>query len=179
MRSAKRRTEILLYCCRMGKLNFFREISVVLDWLDGKLDWSIFAVVIPISGVGIILLSLLTFAWEFNLTTSPVWQVGIFHLALALLLSITLVVASRRPFSFSRGFRWFTMTVSVLVPTAVFVGSWLVNGPYEGFRDDRIFNGVVASVSGFMLVWMSTIFPYTAVVFGRKLIRSQRDRVPH
>ena len=35
------------------------------------------------------------------------------------------------------------MTVSVLVPTAVFVGSWLVNGPYEGFRDDRIFNGVV------------------------------------
>ena len=179
MRSAKSGTEILLYCCRMGKLNFFREVSVILDWLDGKLDWSILAVVIPISGVGIILLSLLTFAWEFNLPTSPVWQVGIFHLALALLLSITFVVASRRPFSFTGGFRWFTMTVSVLVPAAVFVGSWLVNGPYEGFRDDRIFNGVVASVSGFMLVWMSTIFPYTAVVFGRKLIRSQRDGIPH
>ena len=177
MRSAKRGTEILLYCYRMGKLNFFREVRVILDWLDGKLDWSIFAVVIPIGGVGIILLSLLTFAWEFDLPTSPVWQVGIFHLALALLLSITLVVASRRPFSFSRGFRRFTMTVSVLVPTAVFVGSWLVNGP--GFRDDRIFNGVVASVSGFMLVWISTIFPYTAVVFGGKLIRSQRDGVPH
>ena len=179
LRSAKSGTEILLYCCRMGKLNFFREVSVILDWLDGKLDWSILAVVIPISGVGIILLSLLTFAWEFNLPTSPVWQVGIFHLALALLLSITFVVASRRPFSFTGGFRWFTMTVSVLVPAAVFVGSWLVNGPYEGFRDDRIFNGVVASVSGFMLVWMSTIFPYTAVVFGRKLIRSQRDGIPH
>ena len=134
LRSAKRGTEILLYCCRMGKLNFFREVSVILDWLDGKLDWSIFAVVIPIGGVGIILLSLLTFAWEFDLPTSPVRQVGIFHLALTLLLSITFVVASRRPFSFSRGFRWFTMTVSVLVPTAVFVGSWLVNGPYEGFR---------------------------------------------
>ena len=179
MRSAKRDTEILLYCCRMGKLNFFREVSVILDWLDGKLDWSIFTVVIPISGVGIILLSLLTFAWEFNLPTSPVWQVGIFHLALILLLSITFVVASRRPFSFSGGFRWFTMTVSVLVPAAVFFGSWLVNGPYEGFRDDRIFNGVVASVSGFMLIWMSTIFPYTAVVFGRKLIRSRRDGFPH
>ena len=179
MRSAKRGTEILLYCCRMGKLNFFREVSVILDWLDGKLDWSIFAVVIPIGGVGIILLSLLTFAWEFDLPTSPVWQVGLFHLALALLLSITFVVASRRPFSFSGGFRWFTITVSVLVPAAVFVGSWLVNGPYEGFRDDRIFNGVVASVSGFMLVWMSTIFPYTAVVFGRKLIRSRRDGVSH
>ena len=179
LRSAKRGTEILLYCCRMGKLNFFREVSVILDWLDGKLDWSIFAVVIPIGGVGIILLSLLTFAWEFDLPTSPVWQVGLFHLALALLLSITFVVASRRPFSFSGGFRWFTITVSVLVPAAVFVGSWLVNGPYEGFRDDRIFNGVVASVSGFMLVWMSTIFPYTAVVFGRKLIRSRRDGVSH
>ena len=99
--------------------------------------------VIPISSVGIILLSLLTFAWEFDLPTSTVWQVGIFHLALALLLSISLVVASRRPFSFSRGFRRFTMTVSVLVPAAVFVGSWLVNGP--GFRDNRIFNRVVAS----------------------------------
>ena len=179
MGSAKRGTEILLYCCRMGKLNFFREVSVILDWLDHKLDWSIFAVVIPIGSVGIILLSLLTFAWEFDLPTSPVWQVGLFHLALALLLSITFVVASRRPFSFSRGFRWFTITVSVLVPAAVFFGSWLVNGPYEGFRDDRIFNGVVTSVSGFMLVWMSTIFPYTAVVFRRKLIRSRRDGVPH
>ena len=179
MRSAKRGTEILLYCCRMGKLNFFREVSVVLDWLDGKLDWSIFAVVIPIGAVAMLLMGLLTFAWEFELAMSPAWQVGIFHLALALLLSITFVVASRRPFSFSRGFRWFTMTVSVLVPTAVFVGSWLVNGPYEGFRDDRIFNGVVASVSGFMLVWMSAIFPYIAVVLGRKLIRSRRDGVPH
>ena len=130
----------------MGKLNFFKEVSVILDWLDGRLDWSIFAVVIPISGVGIILLSLLTFAWEFDLPTSPAWQVGIFHLALALLLSITFAVASRRPFSFSGGFRWFTMTASVLVPAAVFFGSWLVNGPYEGFWDDQIFNGVVASV---------------------------------
>ena len=119
MRSAKRGTEILLYCCRMGKLKFFREVSVILDWLDGKLDWSIFAVVIPIGAVAMLLMGLLTFAWEFELAMSPAWQVGIFHLALALLLSITFVVASRRPFSFSRGFRWFTMTVSVLVPTAV------------------------------------------------------------
>ena len=168
-----------LYYCRMGKLNLFREVRVILDRLDGTLDWSTFAVVIPISGVSIILMSVLTFAWEFNLPTSPVWQVGIFHLALVLLLSITFIVASRQPFSFSGGFRWFTMTVSVLVPAAVFFGSWLVNGPYEGFRDDRIFYGVVTSVSGFMLVWMSTIFPYTAFVFGRRLIRSRRDGVPH
>ena len=80
MRSAKRGTEILLYCCRMGKLNFFREVSVVLDWLDGKLDWSIFAVVIPIGAVAMLLMGLLTFAWEFELAMSPAWQVGIFHL---------------------------------------------------------------------------------------------------
>ena len=70
------------------------------------------------------------------------------------------------------------MAESVLVPAAVFFGSWLVNGPYEGFRDDRIFYGVTTSVSGFMLVWMSTIFPYTAFVVGRRLIGSRRDGVP-
>ena len=119
MRSAKRGTEILLYRCRMGKLKFFREVSVILDWLDGKLDWSIFAVVIPIGAAAMLLMGLLTFVWEFDLAVSPAWQVGIFHLALVLLLSITFVVASRRPFSFSGGFRWFTMTVSLLIPAAV------------------------------------------------------------
>ena len=67
MRSAKRGTEILLYCCRMGKLKFFREVSVILDWLDGKLDWSIFAVVIPIGAAAMLLMGLLTFVWEFDL----------------------------------------------------------------------------------------------------------------
>ena len=147
-------------------------------WVDGKLNWSIFVVVIPIYGAGMLLLSLLAFFWEFDLSTSPAWQVGIFNLVLALLLFVTFVVASRRPFNFSGGFRSFTMAMAVLVPAAVFFGSWLVNGPYEGFRDDRIFNGVVASVSGFMLVWMSAIFPYTAFVFGRAFWRCRRNGVP-
>ena len=78
LRSAKRGTEILLYCCRMGKLKFFRDVSVILDWLDGKLDWSIFAVVIPIGATAMLLMGLLTFVWEFDLAVSPAWQVGIF-----------------------------------------------------------------------------------------------------
>ena len=110
-------------------------------WVDGKLNWSIFAVVIPIGGVAMLLLSLLAFCWEFDLSTSSVWQVGVFHLTLALLLSLTFVIASRRPFSFSGGFRGFTMAMAVLVPVAFFGGSWALNGPFEGFRTSVFSHG--------------------------------------
>ena len=148
-------------------------------WVDGKLNWSIFAVVIPIGGAVLLLLGLLAFLWEFNLSTSPVWQVSVFHLALVLLLSLTFVAASRRPFSFSGGFRGFTMAMAVLVPVALFGGSWVLNGPFEGFRDERIFTWVTVSVAGFMVAWMCTIFPYTVLVFGRALWRCRRNGVPY
>ena len=103
-------------------------------WFDGNLDWSIFALVVPMGGAAMLFLSLLAFLWEFDLSTSPVWQVGVYHLALALPVFMTFVVASRRPFSFSGGFRRFTMGAAVLVPVALFGGSWALNGPFDGFR---------------------------------------------
>ena len=149
------------------------------SWFDGKLHWSIFGVVIPIGGTGIALVSLLALAWQFDLSTSPAWQVGIFHLALFLLLSVTFVLASRRPFSFSVGFRRFTIALAAMVPVGVFLEIWLVNGPYDGFRDDRIFYGVVGSMVAFMLAWTGTIFPYTAFMFGRALWRRRRGGVQY
>ena len=149
------------------------------SWVDGKLDWSIFPVAISIGAAAVFLVSLLDFVFEFDLAASPVWQVGVFHLALALLFSMTLVVASRRPVDSSVGFRRFTMAMAVLVPMALFGGDWVLNGPLEGFRDERIFTWVTVSVFGFMLVWLGTIFPYTAFVFGRSLWRRRRDGVPY
>ena len=46
---------------------------------------------------------------------------------------MTLVVASRRPFDFSLGFRRFTMAMAVLVPVAFFGGGWVLNGPWRVF----------------------------------------------
>ena len=148
-------------------------------WFDGKLNWSIFALVVLMGGAAMLFLSLLAFLWEFDLSISPVWQVGVYHLALALPVFMTFVVASRRPFSFSGGFRRFTMGAAVLVPAALFGGSWALNGPFDGFRDERIFTWVTVSVVCFMLVWMGAIFPYTALVFGRALWRCRRDGVPY
>ena len=158
---------------------FVRGVSLMPSWVDGKLDWSIFAVVIPIGAAAMLLVSLLAFAWEFDLATSPAWQVGVFHLTLVLLMSLTFVLASRRPFDFSVGFRRFTMAMAFLVPAALFGGIWVLNGPLEDFRDERIFTWVTVSVVGFMLVWLGTIFPYTVFVFGRALWRRRRDGVPY
>ena len=149
------------------------------SWVDGNLDWSIFGVVISIGVAIMLLMGLLAFVWEFDLAVSPAWQVGIFHLTLALLLSLILVVASRRPFNFSAGFRRFTLSMAVLVPMVVFGLSWVLIGPLEGFRDERIFTWVTVSVVGFMLVWLGAIFPYTAFVFGRALWRCRRGGIPY
>lgn len=148
-------------------------------WCNGRLEWSaMLAVVLP--GVaGVALLGLLALAWQFELASSPGWQVGIFHLASLLLLSTMFVLASRRPFGFSVGFRGFTLALALVVPASVLVWSWLAGGLYEGLRDDRIFYDAVVSVAAFMLVWVGTIFPYTVFVFGMALWRCRREGVPY
>ncbi len=137
-------------------------------FLDGEFGWSTIGMLALIGGMGAVLACLLWDVWNFDRGASPVWQVGVHHLVLALLFAMTFVFASRRPFAFSVGFRCFTLAVWVLAPVLLFCWGWLVNGPYEGVRDDRIFHWVVASVSGFMLIWMATIFPYTAFMLWRR-----------
>ena len=141
--------------------------------LDGEFGWSTIGMLVLIGGMDAGLVCLLWDVWKFDRGTSPAWQVGVYYLALALLFAMTFVFASRRPFAFSIGFRRFTLAVWVLVPVLLFCWSWLVNGPYEGVRDDRIFHLVVASVSGFMLLWMATTFPYTVFALWRR-----RDELP-
>ena len=119
------------------------------------------------------LVSLLIFL-EFDLVTSPAWQVGIYHGMLALFLSVTFIVASFPPLYLGRRLRWlrwFLVGLALLVPVVVFFAGWILTGFYSGFRDDRIFDLVVMSVSGFMLIWMFITFPLIGFLFVRDLVR--------
>ena len=73
------------------------------------------------------------------------------------------------PFPFGEWFRGAALAFAVLVPVTVFVGGWVTGGAYLGFRDERAFDLMVVSVSSFVLIWITTAFPYTAFVFGKAL----------
>lgn len=126
------------------------------------------------------LLALLTFAWEFALETSPAWQVGVHHLMLALLLSLTFGMAAYRPFCFGHWFPGVMLALAVVVPVVVFTAFWVFDGPYLGFRDARILRAVVTAVSSFVFVWAAAVFPYSFFLLGKSLVkcwfqRSLRD----
>ena len=141
----------------------------------GDNPWSMFLfVLLPLVAVLAGLAVLLTFLWRFDLATSPAWQVGIYHGMLALLLSVTFVIASFPPLCLGQGLRWFLVGLALLVPDVVFSASWVLTGPYSGFRDDRIFDLVVVSVSAFMLIWMFITFPLGGFLLGMDLVRLRR-----
>ena len=108
-----------------GETRFFKfsrawEVSFVKRFLDGEFGWSTIGMLVLIGGIGAGLVCLLWDVWKFDRGTSPAWQVGVHHLALALLFAMTFVFVSRRPFAFSVGFRRFTLTVWVLAPVLFF-----------------------------------------------------------
>ena len=51
------------------------------------------------------------------------------------------------------------MATAVLVPVALFAGGWVLGGSYSGFRDPRLFQVTVVSVSSFALLWMTVFLP--------------------
>ena len=146
----------------------------LVSWQSG---WSSFGLVLLIGVLVMSLVSLLIFL-EFDLATSPAWQVGIYHGMLALLLSVTFIVASFPPLFLGQRLRWFLVGLALLVPVVVFFTGWILTGPYSGFRDDRIFNLVVVSVSGFMLIWMFITFLLGGFLFVRDLVRLRRRGAP-
>ena len=133
-------------------------------------------VLLPLAVVLTGLAVLLTFLWRFDLATSPAWQVAIYHGMLVLLLSVTFVVSSFPPLclGWGWGLRWFLVGLALLVPVVVFSAGWILTGSYSGFRDDRIFDLVVVSVSAFMLIWAFITFPLGGFLLGRDLVRLRR-----
>ena len=141
----------------------------MLSRLDWGNNWPAFWLAVFIGAVVSVLVALLVFVWEFDVRISPTWQVGVYYLMLVLVLSLTFVVASGHPFPFSEWFRGAALALAVLVPLAVFAGGWVTGGAYVGFRDERTFDLVVVSVSSFMLIWATFVFPCFAFVFGKAL----------
>ena len=146
----------------------------MLDRLGWGSNW--FALVLGafIGTVVVVLVTLLVFVWEFDVRTSPAWQVGVHHLMLGLYLSLTFVLASRRPFPFGERFRWGMLVLAVLMPVAVFAGGWVAGGAYLGVRDERTFHLVVVSYSSFMVIWTTIVFLCSVFVFSRALARYWR-----
>ena len=97
---------------------------------------------------------------------------------LALLLSMTFVMASYRLSGFGERFLGAMLLAAVLAPVAVFAAYWVVGGPYGGFRDPRIFEVVVTSVSSFVLIWASAVFPRSFFTLGRNLVQAWRHELP-
>ena len=135
--------------------------------------WLAFGLAVLIGALVMSLVALLTFL-EFDLEISPAWQVGVYYLMLSLLLSIIFVVAFQRPLGFGERFRMVMLVLAVLTPVAVFAGGWVLGGAYSGFRDERIFDLVVVSVSSFALPWMAVFLPCSWFLLARAFFRQFR-----
>ena len=146
------------------------------DLFSRQSVWSYFGLVLLIGALVMSLVALLTFL-DFDLATSPAWQVVIYHGMLALFLSMIFVLAFQRPLGLGERFRMVMFVLAVLTPVVVFFTGWILIGPYSGFRDDRIFDLVVVSVSGFMLIWMFIAFPLGGFLLVRELVRLRRRGV--
>ena len=111
----------------------------MLRWIDLEHDWSAFRLVLPIAAAVMTLAALLVFVWRFDPASSPTWQLVLHHLMLVLFLSTTFVLAAQPRFCLGEGFRWAMLVLAVLLPAVVFSVSWVMNGVYDGVRDERFF----------------------------------------
>ena len=69
------------------------------------------------------------------------------------------------------------LVLAVLTPVAVFAGGWMLGGAYSGFRDPRLFQLTVVSVSSFALLWMAVLLPYSWFLLARIFFRQFRRPV--
>ena len=105
----------------------------------------------PVAAAVIALASLLVFVWSFDPATSPIWQVALHHLMLALFMFTTFVLAAQPRSFLGEGFRRAMLVSAIGLPVVVFSASWVMNGAYEGVRDERFFSMVMVSATSFML----------------------------
>ena len=150
----------------------------MLRWIDLEHDWSAFRLVLPIAAVVMTLAALLVFVWRFDPASSPTWQLVLHHLMLVLFLSTTFVLAAQPRFCLGQGFRRAMLALAIVLPAVVFSASWVMNGAYEGVRDERFFGLVMVSASSFMLLWGVAAFLRVAFVFGRELVQERPRTTP-
>jgi hypothetical protein len=109
------------------------------------------------------LFGLLFWVFRFDLEVSPSWQVLAYYLMLLLFLLSALGLVA--PDGFGR-MGWFGWMMAVLLPVvlvSVLVIGWLHGGPYEGYRDPRLFPLAVVSVALFAIIHLF-FFGFTILV---------------
>ena len=111
----------------------------MLGWINFEDDWFAFRLVLPVVAAVIALASLLVFVWSFDPAISPIWQLALHHLMLVLFLSTTFVLAAQPRSYLGEGFRRAMLVLAIGLPAVVFSASWVMNGAYEGVRDERFF----------------------------------------
>ena len=95
---------------------------------------------------------LLFWMFRFDLGVSPSWQVLAHHLMLLLFFLSALGLVA--PDGFGR-MGWFGWMMAVLLPVvlvSVLAVGWFHAGPYEGYRDPRLFPLTVVSVVLFSII---------------------------
>ena len=150
----------------------------MLRWIDLEHHWSAFRLVLPIAAAVMTLAALLVFVWRFDPASSPTWQLVLHHLMLVLFISTTFVLAAQPRFCLGEGFRRAMLALAIVLPAVVFSASWVMNGAYEGVRDERFFGLVMVSASSFMLLWGVAAFLRVAFVFGRELVQERPRTTP-
>ena len=150
----------------------------MLRWIDLEDDWFAFRLVLSVAAAVIALASLLVFVWSFDPATSPIWQVALHHLMLALFLSTTFVLAAQPRSFLGEGFRRAMLVSAIGLPVVVFSASWVMNGAYEGVRDERFFGIVIVSAMSFVFLWGVSALVRVVFVFGRYLVQERRRATP-
>ena len=90
------------------------------------------------SGVGIGLW--LVFVTRFDIGTSPSWQFGFYYLMLALIVAASALTGCHPVFSWMGWSRWLLPALVFVLLGFFFAASWVVSGPFEGFRDERYYS---------------------------------------
>ena len=70
------------------------------------------------------------------------------------------------------------LAVALVVPAVVFAVIWATGEAHLGFRDPRIAQAVVISVSTYVIIWGLTVFPHSLFLLVRDLSRVWRHRQP-
>ena len=150
----------------------------MLRWIDFEDDWFAFRLVLPVAAAVIALASLLVFVWNFDSAISPIWQVALHHLMLVLFLFTTFVLVAQPRSCLGEGFRRAMLVLAVGMPAVVFSASWVMNGAYEGVRDERFFGIVIVSAMSFVFLWGVSALVRVTFVFGRYLVQERRRTTP-
>ena len=102
------------------------------------------------------------------------WRLGVYYLAMFLLLLLTFIVGFHRPPGLGTGYMRAVLVLAGLTPVVVFTLGWALGGGYSDLRDPRIFRMTVISVLSFLSLWMAVAFPYSFYLLGRIVFRHWR-----